>query len=109
MIVLRVIEWIIVAALIVYVLKLAFSEMCKPIGGDGLIIRTTIKLGLAIAGVTLMTSLLNYPFTLTGITHAWMLAKNYVGGVLIPCMILMIIDTFVTFIGIKRSIEEGKQ
>lgn len=108
MIVLRVIGWIIVVTLIVYVLKLAFSEMCKPIGGDGLIIRTTIKLGLAIAGVTLMTSLLNQPFTLAGITHAWILAKSYVDGILIPCMILMVVDAFATFINIKRNIEKGK-
>lgn len=108
MIVLKVIGWAIVVALIVYILKLAFSEACQPIGGDNLDIKTLIKLGLALAVVPLMVSLLNYPFTLTGITHAWMLARNDVGGMLIICMILMMIDTFVTFVGIKRSIEEGK-
>lgn len=109
MIVLKVIGWVITVVLIVYVLKLVFSGMCKPIGGDQLIIKTAIKVGLASVVVTLMVSLLNQPFTLASITHAWMLAKSYVDGILIPCMILMVIDTFATFISIKRSIEKSKQ
>lgn len=106
MIVLKVIGWAIVVALIVYISKLSFSEMCKPIGGDGLLIKTLIKLSLAMTVVILMVSLLSQSFTPTGITHAWMMAKSYVSGLLIPCMFLMIIDTFATFTDIKRSIEE---
>lgn len=109
MIVLRVIGWIITIALIVYILKLAFSEMCKPIGGDKSIVKTLIKLGLAMAVVALMVCLLNQPFTITGIAHAWMLAKNDVGESLILCMFSMMIDTLVTFVDIKRSIEKSKQ
>lgn len=109
MIVLRVIGWAITVVLIVYVLKLSFSEACKPIGGDESTIKVLIKLGLAIAVVELMVSLLNQPFTLTGIIHAWILVKSYVNAILVPCMILMVIDAFVTFVGIKRSIKEGKQ
>lgn len=107
MIVLKVIGWAIVVALIVYILRLALSEMCKPIGGDEVSTKTSIKVSLATAVVALMVSLLNQPFTLTGITHAWMLAKNEVGGCLSLCMFLMMIDTLVTFIDIKRSLEKG--
>lgn len=108
MIVLKVIGWTIVVALIVYILKLAFSESCKPIGGDELSFKALIKVSLAMAVVALMVSLLNQPFTPTGITHAWMLARNEVGGCLILCMFSMMIDTFTTFIDIKRNIEKGK-
>lgn len=108
MIVLKVIGWVITVVLIVYVLKLAFSEACKPIGDDELTIKTLIKLGLAMVVVELMVCLLNQPFTLTGITHAWILAKSYVDAILIPCMILMVINAFATFINIKRNIEKGK-
>lgn len=105
MIVLKVIGWTITVALIVYILKLTFSESCKPIGGDKVLIKLLIKILLAMAVVILMVSLLNQPFTLTGITHAWMIAKSYVSALLIPCMFLMVIDTLVTFTNIKRSLE----
>lgn len=109
MIVLKVIGWVITVVLIVYVLKLVFSGMCKPIGDDELDVKTLIKLGLAMAVVPLMVSLLNQPFTLASITHAWMLAKNDVGGSLILCMFSMMIDTFATFSDIKRNMEKGEQ
>lgn len=105
MIVLKVIGWTIVVALIVYILKLAFSESCKPIGGDELSFKALIKVSLAMAVVILMVSLLNQSFTLTGIIHTWIMAKSYVSALLIPCMFLMVIDTLVTFTNIKRSLE----
>lgn len=105
MIVLKIIGWTIVVALIVYILKLGFSEGCKLIVGDKVLIKLLIKMLLAMAVVILMVSLLNQPFTLTGITHAWMMAKSYVRVFLIPCMFLMVIDTLVIFTNIKRSLE----